>query len=148
VKLFPANSGWFSIPFIFLTTMAMLAALTGCGGHSSTPDCTVNSFNISPATATADHLAAPPGNQVQFFGFDAINTLPPGCSTVAVTQAARIDLKWVVSDPVNVAIGNTQGVDYGLATCNNATAGAVTITATGPNARNATIAGTATLTCK
>jgi hypothetical protein len=113
----------------------------GCGGGA--PDCSVAlALSVAPPTATADHLASPPGNQVSFVGADAP---PPGCPPTP--GAIRPDLKWSVSDPVNVAIGNTQGVDYGVATCKNATAGAVTVTATGTNQRNATITGTAMLTC-
>lgn len=139
------NAGPFSIPFIFLAILAISAA--GCGGRGSPPNCLVGSLNISPATATASHVSASPGNQAQFFGADATNLLPAGCVSAAITQAMRTDLKWSTSDPANVSIGNTVGVNYGLATCNNATTGAVTITATGPNANNDTIAGTAKLTC-
>ena len=62
---------------------------------------------------------------------------PVGCPPTP--GAIRTDLKWTVSDPANVSIGNTQGMDYGLATCNNAGAGVVTVTATGANVKNATI---------
>jgi hypothetical protein len=143
----PDHRSLFSLPFIFLAGMVVIAGLAGCGGHS-TPDCTVTALNLGPAAGTADHLAASPGNQVQFSGFDALNTLPSGCLTVGITQAMRTDLKWTVSDPVNVTIGNTLNVDYGRATCVNATAGPVTVTASGPNAKGTTITGTATLTCK
>lgn len=146
MKSKPANDLLFSVPFIFLAGMVLMAGMTGCGGHSN-PDCTVTALNLFPMSGTANHLAASPGNKVQFSGFDALNTLPSGCVTVAITQANRIDLKWTVSDTVNVTIGNTQNVDYGQATCVNATAGAVTVTATGPNAKGAMITGTATLTC-
>jgi len=135
------------MPFIFLAILAMSATLAGCGGRGNPPNCIVFALNINPATAAANHVSASPGNQAQFFGADATNLLPAGCVSTAITQAMRTDLKWTTSDPVNVSIGNTVGVNYGLATCNNATAGAVTITATGPNANNDTIAGTAKLTC-
>ncbi len=141
------RAGPFFIPFIFLAIMAISATVAGCGGRGNPPNCIVGSLNISPATATANHVSASPGNQAQFFGTDATNLLPAGCVSVAITQAMRTDLKWATSDPASVSIGNTAGVNYGLATCNNATAAAVTITATGPNANNNTIAGTAKLTC-
>lgn len=137
----------FSIPFIFLAILAISAAMAGCGGRGNPPNCIVGSLNVTPATATANHVSASPGNQAQFFGTDATNLLPAGCVSPAITQAMRNDLKWTTSDPANVSIGNTVGVNYGLATCNNATAAAVTITATGPNGNNDTIAGTAKLTC-
>jgi len=141
------HAGPFFVPFIFLAILAICATVSGCGGRGNPPNCIVTALNISPAAATANHVSASPGNQAQFFGTDATNLLPPGCSSVGVTQAMRTDLKWTTSDPANVSIGNTAGVNYGLATCNNATAAAVTITATGPNANNDTIAGTAKLTC-
>ena len=141
------HAGPFSIPFIFLAILTISATVFGCGGRGNPPNCVVSSLNITPATATANHVSGSPGNQAQFFGFDATNLLPAGCVSVAITQAMRTDLKWTTSDPANVSIGNTVGVNYGLATCNNATAAAVTITATGPNANNNTIAGTAKLTC-
>lgn len=107
-------------------------------------DCSVAlALAVAPATASADHLAASPGNKVQFVAGDQP---PPGCPPTP--GPVRADLKWTVSDPVDVTIGNTQGVDYGVATCNNATAGPVTVTATGLNSKGATITGTAMLTCR
>jgi hypothetical protein len=123
------------------------ASLTGCGS-GSLMNCTATSLTVDPPTATADHLAASPGNQVQFSGFNNLGSLPSSCHAIPLTVALRTDLKWTSSDPVNVTIGSTQGVDYGLATCKNPTVGPVTITATGPNAANATISGSAMLTCK
>lgn len=136
----------FSVPFIFLVCMMVAAGLTGCGG-SSNPDCTVTSLNLAPPSGTANHLSASPGNKVQFAGFDSLQSLPSGCVTVAITQASRPDLKWTVSDAANVTIGNTQNVDYGVATCVNAAPGPVTVTASGLNGKGATITGTASLTC-
>ena len=128
---------------LFLLPLLLTAFSVGCGG-SSTPDCGVAvALFVAPASGTADHLAASPGNKVQFVGG---NQPPAGCPPPPV--AIRTDLKWTVSDPANVTIGNTQGVDYGVATCNSATAGAVTVTATGANIRNAPITGMAALTCK
>jgi len=112
----------FSIPFIFLVCMMAVAGLTGCGGNSN-PDCTVTALNLLPLSGAANHLSASPGNPVQFAGFDSLQSLPPGCSTVAIAQASRVDLKWAVSDAVNVTMGNTQNVDYGVATCVNAVPG-------------------------
>jgi hypothetical protein len=110
----------------------------------SMPDCsTAVGLGVAPNTATADHAAAPPGNKVQFVAGD---TLPDGC--IPRPGPIRLDLHWSVSDTANVTIGNTPNVDYGVATCVNATPAPVTVTATGKNERQATITGTATLTCK
>lgn len=122
----------------------MSSAFVGCGGSSH--DCTPSSLAITPSAATAMHLAAPPANKVQFNGFSDGSSVPSGCP-VSFVEAIRTDLKWTASDSVNVTIGNIQGVDYGVATCNSATSQPVTITATGPNSKGATISGTASLTC-
>lgn len=129
--------------FRLVGTLILPATLAGCGNPM--PNCTPTSLEISPTTATADHLAASPGNKAQFGGF---NAPPASCSVIANTAALWTDLKWTSSDPASVTIGNTVGVDYGIATCSNATSGPVTITATGQNDVNATISGTASLTCK
>lgn len=129
-------------PFLlFCLLLCLMAFAMSCG---STPNCLLaTSLDVSPATATADHLAGSPGNQVRFV---AANHIPDGCQPTPAPL--RTDLKWTVSDPINVTIGNIQGVNYGVATCVNATTGGVTVTASGPNTQNATITGTATLTCK
>lgn len=125
--------------FVALLTMAIV----GCGGHSQ-PNCGVAvSLFVAPASATADHTAAAPGNKVSYVGGD---TPPPGCPPTP--GPLRLDLKWSVSDPANTTIGNTPNVDYGIATCINATPSPVTVTATGANSQGTTITGTATLTCK
>jgi hypothetical protein len=116
---------------------------TGCGG-TAPPDCTVAvRLAVAPQTATADHLAAPPGNKITFVGADVP---PDGCPPTP--GPIRLDLKWSVSDPVNVTIDSTQGVNNGTATCVNATPAPVTVTATGTNRLGTTISGTATLSCR
>ena len=121
--------------------LSVTVASTGCGGGT---DCSLaKSLNILPSSASADHLAASPGNKVSFIGLDAI---PPGCP--ATPGPPRTDLKWSVSDPPDVTIGNIANVDYGVATCVNAAPGIVTVTATGKNTAGNTISGTAALTCK
>jgi hypothetical protein len=144
LKTYIAHCKRSSAPLVLFSALIISATLTGCGG--SARDCTPTALSISPATATASHLATPPGNQAQFNGFNNVSSVPSGCP-VAFVEAIRTDLKWTVSDPVNVTIGNSQGVDYGVAICNSATSQPVTITATGPNAKGATISGTASLTC-
>lgn len=126
----------------FLMPLFLIAGNSGCGGTSA-PDCSVAvGLAVAPLTATADHVAAAPGNKISFVAGD----LPPaGCPPTP--GPLRLDLKWSVSDPANVTIGNTPNVDYGVATCVNATQ-PVTVTATGTNKNGATIIGTATLACK
>jgi hypothetical protein len=129
------------LPFLLL--FLFIAGSAGCGGHSS-PDCSVAlALAVAPPTATADHLAAAPGNKISFVASDQP---PAGCPPQP--SPLRLDLKWSVSDSTNVSIGNTPNVDYGVATCINATPTPVTVTASGPNGLGATITGTATITCK
>jgi len=130
----------FSLFFLLLVIFGI-----GCGGKSQVVDCTPLDLGISPQTATADHAAAAPGNQVSFIAFDGLR---PGCPPTP--GPIRTDLKWSVSDTVNTKIGNTLNVDYGVATCINATPSPVTVTATGTNGAGtgALISGSATLTCK
>jgi hypothetical protein len=123
--------------------LALIIALSvGCGGHSA-PDCSIAvALFVAPTAATADHLAAAPGNKISFVGG---NVLPDGCPPQPAPL--RTDLKWSVSDPANVSIGNTPNVDYGVVMCINATPSPATVTATGTNRLGATITGTSTLTC-
>jgi hypothetical protein len=106
----------FSLFFLLLVVFGI-----GCGGKSQVVDCTPLDLGVSPQTATADHAAAAPGNQVSFIGFDGLR---PGCPPTP--GPIRTDLKWSVSDTVNTKIGNTLNVDYGVATCINATPSPVT----------------------
>lgn len=123
-----------------LLIASLIVLIAGCG---SSIDCSVAvSLDVFPQAATANHLAAPPGNQVSFLAGDVF---PASCPPTP--GPIGIPVQWSVSDPLNVTIGNTQGVDSGVATCKNATAGPITVTATGTNTRGATTTGTATLTC-
>lgn len=137
-----------SISLALVAGLTAIAGLAGCGGRTSVDCTTATALSISPASATADHAAAAPGDQMVFVGFDDLSTRPPACGPVNILQAQRQDLKWTVSDPANVTIGNTLNVDYGKATCVNATAAPVTVTASGLNTKGATITGTSTLSCK
>jgi hypothetical protein len=107
--------------------------LASCGGYGNS--CTVTA-DVTPATATADHSAVPPGNQMQF---SIKSTVTGNCPLVA-DQAGS----WSTSDAVNTTISN-QAPTQGLATCLNATPNPVTITETG-TVRGHSITP-ATLTC-
>jgi len=121
--------------------MALCFALAGCGG-STNNRCFIGSITVSPGAAIADHTAAPPGNTQQFAAFAA--SVPQGC---AIVQSNLTNVIWSVSDPVNVSIGSTPGPSNGLATCNAATAGTVTVTGTLNQTDFAPVKATATLTC-
>jgi hypothetical protein len=128
----------------FLPVLFLIVAAVGCGGTAAAPDCSIAvRLAVAPPTATADHLAAPPGNKITFVGADVP---PDGCPPTP--GAIRQDLKWSVSDPADVTIDNTQSLNNGTATCVNAAPAPVTVTATGTNRLGATITGTAALTCR
>jgi hypothetical protein len=121
-----------------------LSVVAGCGG-SPTPtpgSCFITGINVFPPAATVNHTAAPPGNATGFAAFP-ITTLP-GCG---VQLGSLNDAVWTVSDTVNARIGNQVGVDYGNATCINAAASPITVTATAPSGNGSKVSATATLTC-
>ncbi len=116
---------------------------SGCGSGINAPaDCSLTGVNVTPANATADHAAVPPGNSQQFLAFAV---LPAGCFS---TQGNLTNVTWSVSDPVNITISNTAGATYGQAICTGATSAPATVTATAPAGNGKTVTGTATLTCK
>jgi hypothetical protein len=123
---------------IFCVLLVALA-VASCGG-SSTHDCNMTAVSISPASAVANHSAAAPGNQQRFTPGPV---LPAGCTPPPLPFGFAT---WSVSDPVNVSISNAKDQTNGVATCNGATAGAITVTATATSG-NGTVSGTATLTC-
>lgn len=127
----------------FLLALSTLGcfAISGCGGNTTTTGCKILAINVSPATATADHAAAPPGNTQHFDAF--IAKVPPGCAFIT---GNIFDAVWSVSDPVNVSVSNTDPT-RGTATCKAATAGAATVTATADAGDGTRVTNTASLTC-
>ena len=119
----------------------LFVVLLGCGGKSATV-CKINSINVSPATATVNHTAAPPGNTQHFDAF--IASEPSGCSFILSNLS---NATWSVSDPVNVSIANPPDPAFGTATCKAATAGAITVTATVPAGDGTNVSNAASLTC-
>jgi hypothetical protein len=106
----------------------------GCGAAS--PNCTLTpELGLSPASATANHAAAAPGNQQKFTADEGFTTAQAGCGVPQIV--ALVYPAWTVSDPLDVTISSAQDQTNGLAKCVNATAGPVTLTATegiGPTA--------------
>jgi hypothetical protein len=121
-----------------LVTAVLIAA--GCGQQNCSP----TGLSVAPPNATADHAAATPNNQVQFF---AGAIVPKGCVSALCVNC--FGQTWTVSDPVNVSISNN-GIDNGTAVCKGATNGAVTVMATIPAGYGITrnFTGTATLICR
>jgi hypothetical protein len=114
----------------------------GCGGLPQDPSCAITAIHISPATATADHTAASPGNAQHFDAFET------NASNGCMFQASALQhATWTLSDAVNAEIGNQQNVNYGTATCINAAPAPITVTATVPTGNGSNVSATATLTC-
>ena len=126
-----------------LVLVAFSLLLSGCGAQS--PNCVLtNVFKVGPLTATADHSAAPPGNQQQFTA-GLFPTAAPFCPIPL--DVARLTPIWTNPDPLAISISSAQNTTNGLATCLTATTGPVTLSATigkGQNVHTKTV----TLTCK
>jgi hypothetical protein len=112
-----------------LAAMLSWLMVASCGGYGNTT-CTISAA-ITPATATADHTLAPPGNQAQF---SLTSSVKGNCPYIADSIGV-----WSSSDPTNVPISS-----QGLATCNAATSATIS--------NSSTVRGhaftSATLTCK
>ena len=128
---------------LFAGLCLLYFATMGCGGKSPiTLACKITAINVSPASATISHTAPPPGNTQHFDAFAAAVT--PGC---VVSQGNLTTGTWSVSDNINVSISNVQGATFGTATCNGATSGPATVTATVPAVDGTSVTKTASLTC-
>jgi len=120
--------------------------LAGCAMPQQS--CTTSLVTATvPATATAERLAAAPGDQRQFLA-TASPASRPGCAVSALSE--KLTPQWTVSDTVNVKITSTADSTNGLATCLGTTEAPVTVTAirgTSSGSPSETL-GTATITCK
>jgi hypothetical protein len=119
------------------------AGLVGCGGKTPTTACHLTGVAVFPQTATIDYTALPPGNTQHFSAF--ATSASPGCG---FQLRGLSSANWTVFDPVNVSIGaDNKSSDFGTATCKNATAGAVTVTAVVPADDGTNLSNTTSLTC-
>jgi len=114
--------------------LVLCGLMATCGGA---PDTCVITTAITPISATADHNAAAPGNEVEFV---LSSSVKGNCPMVP----DRLGV-WSTSDPVNTTISN-QAPTQGLATCLNATSTPATISNSG-TVRTKTYP-TASLVCK
>lgn len=128
---------------LFAGLCLLYFATLGCGGKSPiTLACKITAINVFPTSATISHTASPPGNTQYFDAFASAVT--PGC---VLTQGNLTTATWSVSDNINVSISNVQGATFGTATCNGATSGATTVTATVPAGDGTSVTNNASLTC-
>jgi len=123
----------------------LLVLLLGCGAPQN-PNCELTyPLEIGPLTATADHTASPPGNQVQFQASVSPYSNVPGCAVpeyIAIVYAT-----WSLSDPIDAQISSAANSTNGLASCVNSAKNPITVTAT-YTANGTTQTRTASLTCK
>jgi len=117
----------------------------GCANPGSVVcNSTGNTFAVSPATATANHSSAAPGNQAQFSS-TLTPTYPAGCPVPAIVVAAYPT--WTNPDPLDISISSAQNSTNGLAVCSGMTSGAVTLTSTETTTQQ-TYSQNVTLTCQ
>jgi hypothetical protein len=121
-----------------------LLLLSGCSGNPAMTCSLTVEVQVSPTTATVDHAAAPPGNQVQFVGY-ARPTAPPGC---AVPQWIAIDYAtWSNPDPTDIQISSASDSTNGTAICKSPTNGPVPLTGTFTQLVSSPVTKTVQLAC-
>jgi hypothetical protein len=101
---------------VFLAAFFLNVACAGCGGTPQN-SCNITAM-VAPASATADHNLASPGNKVQFA---AVSSVSGNCPLAPDTLGT-----WSTS-----ASGNTSIASTGLATCLGATTTPATISYSG-----------------
>lgn len=114
--------------------------VSGCGSHTPM-GCVQTGITVIPNPASADHNAAAPGNSVHFLAAATFT----GCASPPPVDT---NVTWSVGDTTNVSISNVQGPNFGTATCKGATAGATTVTATGPLPDGTMATSNASLSCQ
>ena len=98
-------------------------AMTSSSTTGGSSTCTITAI-VSPATATADHTVAAPGNQVTF---TASSTVTGNCPLTPDTLGS-----WSTSDPTNTTVtANSQSPTQAVATCRNVTPAPATISYSG-----------------
>lgn len=106
--------------------LAVVAGLAGCG---TAPPCTSTYvLTVAPQSGTADHLAAPPGNQVHFQGMARAVASGPSCAVPALVYVEYAN--WANPDPTDIKISSAGDSSNGTAVCLGTTKGAVTLTGT------------------
>lgn len=91
-------------------------------------DCSLSeTVRVTPLSATVNHAAAPPANQIQFVA-SAAPTAPPGCPVPA--WVVRVYGTWSNPDPTAIQISSANDSTNGTALCKLPTNGPVTLTGT------------------
>jgi hypothetical protein len=124
--------------------LAALTALCGCAaGAKCNGDTMV--VTVAPASATANHAAASPANQVQFVG-SASFAAGPGCAAPALS--ARVYAQWTNPEPEEIQISSANDSTNGTAVCLESTDGPVTLTGSFGAANPQPVTKTVQLTCQ
>ncbi len=131
--------------YLALGLFLAITALCGCGGTSATKCNTTVVISVNPTTATVDHTAAPPANQVQFVANAQPFSDQPGCAVP--TWIAIVYGTWLNPDPTDIQISSAIDNTNGTAVCKAATNGAVTLTGTFNQLVPAPVTKTVQLTC-
>jgi hypothetical protein len=120
--------------------------LAGCGvAPNPGAQCDTSlQLRVTPAAATADHMAAPPGNQVVFGSVEG-DGIVSGCPINNVLRLARPI--WTNPAPLDITISSAQDPTNGTAVCLTATNGPVTLTATDTTVKPA-LSAQVMLTCQ
>ncbi|MFZ0394162.1 MAG: hypothetical protein WCF17_02600 [Terracidiphilus sp.] len=104
--------------------LAALLVLCGCG---SNPCNSAWELQVSPASATVNHSAAPPKNQTQFVAV-AAPVAQAGCAIPQIV--AREYATWSNPDPSAIQISSASDLTNGTAVCKAPTNGPVTLKGT------------------
>jgi hypothetical protein len=122
-----------------------ITALCGCGGNPATKCDEVTVISVNPTSATVNHAATPPANQVQFVANAQPYSDQPGCAVpdwIAIVYGT-----WSNPDPTDIQISSALDNTNGTAVCKSATNGAVTLTGTFSELVPAPVTKTVQLTC-
>ncbi len=130
---------------VWVALIAVCTCLAGCGSPSHMCTELPPTLSVTPASATADHAAFPPGNQQQFLATSSAGSTGVGCATPEVIVLLKP--AWTVSDPLDVSISSATDSTNGLATCLGPTKGNATVTAH-ISASSGTTLVTASLHCE
>ena len=114
-----------------LLVLLSILGITGCGVGPN-PACIPKPYlTASPTSATADHAAAAPGNQVQFVTAQGeMFSSSSGQICAVPTSLAIVHPVWTNPQPQQISISSANDSTNGTAVCTAATNGPVTLTGT------------------
>jgi hypothetical protein len=124
--------------------LCLVSITCGCAGNPTISCKGSVVISVNPPSATLNHSAAPPGNQVQFVA-TAAPTAPPGCPVpqwIAIVYGT-----WTNPDPTDIQISSTSDSTNGTAVCKATTNGPVTLTGTFSQMVQTPVTKTVQLTC-